>query len=205
MRKYYSKCSKYLVSDYFNEGKEMYKTKIPNVFYKKEDDGIIYQYEYDKDDNVINKKEWSNISQDDFLNDKWSVVYYIDENTISSEYSDIFNSYDEYCEKNNIPKLEESIINQYFCYVITHEKNIIIKELDGLKQVIQKNQQNYYLVLILLQIHLFSKKYCMIYLIKTEILLINILWIILNLLSFYVIMLLINLNKNKISLYNKEN
>ena len=30
--------------------------------------------------------------------------------------------------------MEESVINQYFCYAITHEKNIIIKELDGLNQ-----------------------------------------------------------------------
>lgn len=132
MRKYYSKCSKYLVSEFFNKGKELYKTKIPNIFYKKEDDGIIYQYEYDKDENIINKKEWS-VSQEDFLCDKWSVVNsYVELH--GTLYLEIFNAYDKYCEENNIPKLEESIINQYFCYAITHEKNIIIKELDGLNQ-----------------------------------------------------------------------
>ena len=73
MRKYKLKCSKYLVSEFFNKGKELYKTKIPNIFYKKEDDGIIYQYEYDKDENIINKKEWS-VSQEDFLCDNGQLL-----------------------------------------------------------------------------------------------------------------------------------
>lgn len=126
MRKYKLKCSKYLVSDYFNEGKEMYKTKFPNIFYKKEDDGIIYQFEYDKDENIINKKEWMIISHEDFLKDKWSVVYYIDENSISSQYLEIFNAYDKYCEENKITKLEKQRIHEYLCHILTHKYTFIV-------------------------------------------------------------------------------
>lgn len=150
MRKYKLKCSKYLVSDYFNEGKEMYKTKSPNIFYKKEDDGIIYQFEYDKDENVINKKEWLNISQEDFLNEKWSVVYYIDENTISSEYSDIFNAYDKYCEENNISKLEKQRIHEYLCFVLMHKATFIVSK--QFKDDISENININYFVKILCDI-----------------------------------------------------
>jgi len=63
--------------------------------------------------------------------------YNIDNTNCSSYYTGIFYAYDKYCKERNIQILNSiTTIHEYFCFVMTHNMNVINKDVDVFNQEI---------------------------------------------------------------------